>query len=228
MANVGKKGKLHDLQDVSNMTWPDLQEGSQRVGGGDFGSGQQAQENIHSADERIPDAVGNPLPQLLGAVPLQNQELPELVSNSSGSDEDQYVLEDGPEWYPDDATPTNPFGFVEDDTDAEPTDRSSFPRRSSTQNRGAPPNRFAAAFVANLEREVKTPTSVREALECPERVHWEVAMAAEMGSLRENQVYRLVPRPKGKKLSSQSGSNIMQIELLRSMRAKFCKGFQSS
>ena len=88
-----------------------------------------------------------------------------------GSDEDQNVLEDGLEWYPDDATPTNPFGPGDDDIDAEPSGHFSFPRRSSRQNRGAPPNRFAAAFVANLEREVKTPTSVREALESLERVH---------------------------------------------------------
>ena len=47
---------------------------------------------------------------------------------------------------------------------------------------------------------MKTPTSVKEALESPEKVHWEAAMAAEMGSLRENQVSRLVPRPKGKKI----------------------------
>ena len=89
----------------------------------------------------------------MGGVPPQNQELPELVSNSSGSDDDQDVLEDGPEWYPDDATPTNPFGPGDDDNDAETTYIPSFPRRSSRPNRGAPPNRFVAAFVANLERE---------------------------------------------------------------------------
>ena len=41
--NVGKKGKLRDIQEVSNMTWPDLQECSLRVGGGNSRSGQQAQ-----------------------------------------------------------------------------------------------------------------------------------------------------------------------------------------
>ena len=68
--NVGKKGKLHDTQEVSSMTWPNLQEGSQTVGGGNSGSEQRAQENLHSVDEQIPDVVENPLPQLLGAPPL--------------------------------------------------------------------------------------------------------------------------------------------------------------
>ena len=62
------------------------------------------------------------------------------------------------------------------------------------------PNKFAAAFVANLESEIKTPTTMEEALNCPQRAQWQAAMAAEMGSLQENQVYRLVPRPKGKKV----------------------------
>ena len=61
-------------------------------------------------------------------------------------------------------------------------------------------NRFAAAFVANLESEIKTPTTVQEALNSPQAAEWKAAMAAEMASLQENQVYRLVPRSKGKKV----------------------------
>ena len=62
------------------------------------------------------------------------------------------------------------------------------------------PNRFVVAFVANLESEIRTPTTVEEALNNPQIDQWKAAMEAEMRSLQENQVYRQVPRPKGKKV----------------------------
>ena len=41
---------------------------------------------------------------------------------------------------------------------------------------------------------------MEEALNSPQAAEWKAAMAAKMASLQENQVYRLVPRPKGRKV----------------------------
>ena len=68
----------------------------------------------------------DPLPRLLGVVPPQNQEFTDIVSNSSGTD-DHDASEDGPEWYPDDATPANHFGLADADDDDESSDRPSLP-----------------------------------------------------------------------------------------------------
>ena len=147
--------------------------------------------------------MGNPLPQLPRSPLPQSADLPKLVSNSSGDDEDEDHLEDGPEWYPNDATPLNPLGVTDDFSEPSIDDPDYDPqhvRRSARENRGMHPNRFVVAFVANLESEIKTPTAVEEALNSPKRAQWKAAMAAKMASLQENKVYRLVPRPKGKKV----------------------------
>ena len=64
------------------------------MGGGTFGSGQPAYGDLNSVDEEIPDAVGNLLPQLPRSPLPQSADLPELVSYSSGDDEDEDHLED--------------------------------------------------------------------------------------------------------------------------------------
>ena len=51
------------------------------------------------------------------------------------------------------------------------------------------------------DEEVKqSPESVQEALQGPHREKWQQAMNREMEILRENGVYELVDRPKGKKM----------------------------
>ena len=72
-------------------------------------------------------------------------------------------------------------------------------RQFARENIGVRPNTFDVVFVANLEAEIRTPTSV-QALNSPQKAQRQAAMAAEMGILRENEVYRLVPRPRGKKV----------------------------
>ena len=121
--------------------------------------------------------MGNPLPQLPRSPLPQSSDLPELLSNSSGGDEDEDHLEDGPEWCPDDATPLNPLG-VNDNFSETSIDDLEPVRRSARENRGMHPNRFVAAFVANLESEIKKPTTVEEALNSPQAAEWKVAMAA--------------------------------------------------
>ena len=79
--------------------------GSVGLGGGISVGGQLAYGDPNSVDEEIPDAVGNPLPQLPRSPLPQSADLPKLVNNSSGGDEDEDHLEGGLEWYPDDATP---------------------------------------------------------------------------------------------------------------------------
>ena len=55
-------------------------------------------------------------------------------------------------------------------------------------------------YVATLNYEVGNPATVAEALGGPHKARWREAMESEMASLRENQVFRLVPRPAGKKV----------------------------
>ena len=68
---VGKKERVHEPQEVSKMSWPDVEAANQgegggnvRVGGGNSESWQLATDNLNSFDEEIPDFVGNSLPQL--------------------------------------------------------------------------------------------------------------------------------------------------------------------
>ena len=88
--------------------------------------------------------------------------------------------------YPDDATPLNPLGQTDDplETFVNNQERDTPPvRRSARENRGVHPNRFDAAFGANLEAQVKTPKNVQKALNSLEKSQWRAAMAAEMGNL---------------------------------------------
>ena len=82
------------------------------------------------------------------------------------------------------------------------TQEASEPRHSNRENRGVPPLRFIEAYLATAaDEEVKqSPESVQEALQGPQREKWQQVMNSEMESLRENGVYELVDRPKGKKV----------------------------
>ena len=79
---VKDKEELEDLQEESIIIRQSLECVDQRVegsvfgvGGGISGSGQPVKDNMNFVDEEITDALGNPLPQLQGALLLQNQEL---------------------------------------------------------------------------------------------------------------------------------------------------------
>ena len=51
--------------------------------------------------------MGRHLPKLHEPPLLRNDDYTELVNSSSGDDSAQDLLEDGAEWYPDEATPVN-------------------------------------------------------------------------------------------------------------------------
>ena len=138
------------------MSWPDLDAADQGARGGSVGlgggisrGGQPAYGDPNFVDEEIPDAVGNPLPQLPRSLPPQSAHLPELVSNYSGGDEDEDHLEDGPEWYLDDTTPLNPLG-VNDNFSETSIDDPEPIRRSATENRGMHPKQICCCFCCQL------------------------------------------------------------------------------
>ena len=100
---IGKKARVHEPVAETKMSWPDLDAADQGVGGGsvDLGGGKSGGAQLANGDpkffdEEIPDAVGNTLPQLPRSPLLQSADLPELVSNSSGDDEDENHMEDAP------------------------------------------------------------------------------------------------------------------------------------
>ena len=73
---------------------------------------------------------------------------------------------------------------------------------NNRERRGVPPLRLIEQYLATVvEEEVKqSPQSVREALQSIHGDKWQEAMDSEMGSLKENGVFELVDRPKGKKV----------------------------
>ena len=106
---VEKKEELEEWQEESIIMRQNLEDVDQGVRGGIFGSGQPARKYMNSVVEEIPDAVANPLPHPQGALPLHNQDLPKLVSNSSGDVDDQ----DPELWSPDDATLLTRLKYVD-------------------------------------------------------------------------------------------------------------------
>ena len=140
----------------------------------------------------------------VGEVNLQ-LEMPVLVEDSSDDEEEGGGDEGGGEdddWGPDDDAPASPVHEVPIAEVGGETQEASEPRHSNRENRGVPPLRFIEAYLATAaDEEVKqSPESVQEALQGPHREKWQQAMNSEMESLRENGVYELVDRPKGKKV----------------------------
>ena len=76
------------------------------------------------------------------------------------------------------------------------------PRHSNREKRGVPPLRFIEAYLASAADvgADQNPQSVQETLQGEHKEEWQQAMNSEMASLRENGVYELVDRPKGKKV----------------------------
>ena len=57
-----------------------------------------------------------------------------------------------------------------------------------------------AALAEAAPKSTETPKTLREALNGPDAMHWQVALDEELKSLAEKKVYRIVPRPKGVKI----------------------------
>ena len=76
------------------------------------------------------------------------------------------------------------------------------PRQSERHNKGVPPLRYIEQYLAEkAEEESKlSPKTVKEAFNGKAKGKWEKAMASEMQSLKDNGVYEVVDRPKGKKV----------------------------
>ena len=78
-----------------------------------------------------------------------------------------------------------------------PTDGST-PRRTSTRETcKADCHGVRVCTATELQKE---PQTVKEALSCPEKEHWEVAMQKEMDSIHSNDVWDLVELPGNRKL----------------------------
>ena len=75
------------------------------------------------------------------------------------------------------------------------------PRRSNRENRGVPPLRFIEMLEAAAEAvDGGSPATYKEALSGPEAARWKGAFEAEMRPLKENGMYMVVDRPRGKKV----------------------------
>ena len=134
-------------------------------------------------------------------------EMPDLVEDSSDDeDEGEGDGNDGggedDDWGPDDDAPVLPVheGPIADEGGEDQEIRE--PRHSNRENRGVPPLRFIEAYLADAadEEAKQSPQSAQEALQGEHKERWQQAMDSEMASLRENGVYELVDRPKGKKV----------------------------
>lgn len=128
-------------------------------------------------------AVAEPLLQLQEDLPM-----PELHEDSSDDDADGEGGGDGDDWGPADDAPVVPVHGGA--------------RRSNREARGVPPLRYIEEFLASTAQEEakQSPQTLQEALEGEHSAKWREAMESEMASLRENNVYELVDRPKGKKV----------------------------
>ena len=67
---VEKKEELEEWQEESIIMRQNLEDVDQGVRGGIFGSGQPATDSLNSVNEETADALGNPLPQFQGVLPL--------------------------------------------------------------------------------------------------------------------------------------------------------------
>ena len=130
-------------------------------------------------------------------------EMPALVEDSSddeGEDDEGGGDDNDDGWGPSDDAPVLPLheGPVEEEESQE----SPGPRHSNRERRGVPPLRFIEAYLASAaeEESKQSPQSAWEALRGEHKEEWKLAMDSEMASLRENGVYELVDRPKGKKV----------------------------
>ena len=136
-------------------------------------------------------------------IPECDLPVPVLVEDSSDEEDgDDAIDGDNDDWGPEDDAPSG--GGEEGDIDdsvpeVAPADE---PRHSNRERRGVPPLRYIEMFLAAAaEDEAKqSPASVEEALSGEHKGKWEEAMRSEMDSLKENGVYELVDRPKGKKV----------------------------
>ena len=93
------------------------------------------------------------------------------------------------------------FPSTQDSADVEPTQRNE-PRHSNRERRGFPPLRLIEQYLATVAEEEanQSPQSVQEALQSTHGDKWKEVMDSEMRSLKENGVFELVDRPKGKKV----------------------------
>jgi len=58
-------------------------------------------------------------------------------------------------------------------------------------------------LVAPNPGKVRVPKSYKEAIESPEKAQWERAMAMEMKNMEDNEVWKLVDPPPGKRILGQ-------------------------
>ena len=79
--NIGKKGNICEIDAATEMTWPDL-----------VLEELASKRTWLSVDEEVPDAAGNPLPQLQTPLSPQNDKIPELVRNSCADESDTGFL----------------------------------------------------------------------------------------------------------------------------------------
>ena len=116
------------------MEWPDLIMANETL---------PRKGNWPCVDEGVFDVDGNPLPQLPALPPPQNDKCPELVSNSSGDASDQDLLEDGHEWYPDEATLENRVLLPTKEKIRDVVNAAQeVARRSTRENKGIPSKRL--------------------------------------------------------------------------------------
>ena len=134
-------------------------------------------------------------------------EMPVLVEDSSDDeDEEEGDGQDGDggdggdySWGPDDDALEHEGPVAESGGETQEREE---PRHSNREKRGVPPLRFIEAYLASAADvgADQNPQSVQEALQGEHKEEWQQAMNSEMASLRENGVYELVDRPKGKKV----------------------------
>ena len=149
----------------------------------------------------FPDLEADIIPVVVhGPEQEDTSQIPILVEDSS----DEEGGDDGGDdegWGPSDDAPAPGVPSTQDSADVEPTQRNE-PRHSIRERRGVPPLRLIEQYLATVAEEEanQSPQSVQEALQGTHGEKWKEAMDSEMRSLKENGVYQLVDRPKGKKV----------------------------
>lgn len=87
-----------------------------------------------------------------------------------------------------------------------------------------PPKRFGDLAVAAFCASVAPPRNYKEAMKRPDRPKWEIAMERELQSIKDNDVWELVPRPKNQKVIDSLW--VLNIKDNWLHKARFCaKGF---
>ena len=137
---------------------------------------------------------------------------------------DEIVVQPLPRHFPPASTPTSqPIGSQKPIGPITGQEVASKPRVERPLNRHAR-RRIARAFKAILKGNQKWPRTHKEAMDCQDAHQWELAMKKELDSIKKNETWTLVPRPKDTKVIKSRW--VLRTKDNGLYKARFCaKGF---